>query len=77
MFEYLRAEAYTRLREEIVSSIMADIGNEFDEVEDFNAGRMYAYSKILSIVNRAHRDLLDDLDREAEKEAAWYSHEKQ
>lgn len=72
MFEYLKAEAYTRLREEITSAIIADLGNKGTEVTGFYAGRMCAYSKILTIVNRVHRDLLEALDIEAEKEAAYY-----
>ena len=77
MFDHIRTEAYTRLREEITSAIVADLDNGFAEVPDFNAGRMYAYSKILAIVSKVNRDMIDDLDREAEKEAAYYSHEKQ
>ena len=77
MFEYLKSEAYTKLREEITSSIIADLDTKVTEVSNFNAGRLYAYSKILAIVNKVHQDLLDDLDRESEKEAAYYSNEKQ
>ena len=86
MFEYLKAEAYTRLREEIAFSIKADLVNKVTESADFNLGRMYAYSKILSIVSKAHRDLLEALDRQAEKEAEYFesgttadesAHEKQ
>ena len=74
MLEYLKAEAYTRLREEITSAIIAEL-NRGAKVSAFYAGRLVAYNRVLSIMNKVHRDLLNDLDREAEKEATYYESE--
>lgn len=75
MFEYLKAEAYTRLREEITLAIKAELNTEDAELAAFYAGRIAAYNRVLSIMNKVHKDLINDLDREAEKEAAYYESE--
>lgn len=77
MFEYLKAEAYSKLRREIINALDIALAVNGEYSGPYYSGRMSAFAEVFNLMNAVDNALSEEMEREAEKEDAYYSHEKQ
>ena len=71
MFDYLEAEAYHKLRGEIMRLVEAH-SKEYKEHEDYQSGKLHAFADVLDRMIAVDSELNEAIERESEKEAAYY-----
>ena len=76
MFDYLKAEAYHKLRREILNAVDRALAEDiYYRYSAYHSGRKSAFSDVLDLMNSVDNELNEEMEHEAEKEAAYYGAE--